>query len=439
MKTLRFAPLLLCLGALPLKATPPADDNPQADMAAATQAAAATAAEAALEPVAPVADDIPAAENTDVAALPAEAAPAQEAPVAASKPVAANMRNGLEIHQQLLDNLSGSGCESANTRWRSHYARASQRLANPDDELLALFGYVVDEIVKAGLPSEYALIPFIESRYNPSARSGAGPAGMWQFIATTARNQGITMNASYDGRYSVIESTRAAVRYLQNLHKMFGGNWQLAMMGYNAGEYRILGAIRQSGQSPRNADLGKINSGIPAISRAYVEKLHAISCLMKQAGRQADWRAKLDRPVPRLVPTEAGNATSLQQWAQTRALNPAMLARLNPALASGALRTGNHAPQLLAPAVSPSAAVAATARRALGSSVIASGSAAGQLAGNNGQHARPATHTVKPGDSLWSITRRYGTSTAELMRLNGLRPTSTLRPGMVLKLDETAP
>lgn len=431
MKTLRFAPLLLCLGALPLRATPPADDNPQADMAAATPAA--TAAEAALEPVVPASESmataaVPVAENTDAAAQPVNNA-------AAGAP---DMRNGLEIHQQLLDNLSGSGCEAANMRWRSHYARAPQRLANPDDELLALFGYVVDEIVKAGLPSEYALIPFIESRYNPAARSGAGPAGMWQFIATTARNQGITMSGSYDGRYSVIESTRAAVRYLQNLHKMFGGNWQLAMMGYNAGEYRILGAIRQSGQSPRNADLGKINSGIPAISRAYVEKLHSISCLMKQAGRQADWRARLDRPVPRLVATETGNATSLQQWAQTRALNPAMLARLNPALASGALRTGNHAPQLLAPAASSAATVAATARRALTSSVIASGSAAGQLA-SNGQRARPATHTVKHGDSLWSITRRHGISTAELMRLNGLRPTSTLRPGMVLKLDETRP
>ncbi|PJK15313.1 lytic transglycosylase [Lysobacteraceae bacterium NML07-0707] len=432
MKTLRFAPLLLCLGAWPLKATPPANENPQPEAPAAVsspQTAAATTAEAALEPVAPVADDIPVAENTEVAVP----------PVKATTTAAPEMRNGLEIHQQLLDNLSGSGCEAANTRWRSHYARAPQRLANPDDELLALLGYVVDEIVKAGLPSEYALIPFIESRYNPSARSGAGPAGMWQFIGTTARNQGITMSGSYDGRYSVIESTRAAVRYLQNLHKMFGGNWQLAMMGYNAGEYRILGAIRQSGQSPRNADLGKINSGIPAISRAYVEKLHSISCLMKQAGRQADWRAKLDRPVPRLVASEAGNATSLQQWAQTRALNPAMLARLNPALASGALRTGQHAPQLLAPAVSPSAAVAAaTARRALGSSVIASGSAAGQLA-SNGQHARPVTYTVKPGDSLWSITRRHGISSMELMRLNGLRPTSTLRPGMVLKLDETRP
>lgn len=435
MKPLQFAPLLLCLAALPLKATPPADGQPQPDANAVAPTAEAVSESSAKDSTAP-------AEPAEAAAAapPAEAPPAQEAPVAASQPVAANMRNGLEIHQQLLDNLSGSGCESAHTRWQSHYARAPQRLANPDDELLALFGYVVDEIVKAGLPSEYALIPFIESRYNPSARSSAGPAGMWQFISITARNQGITMNGAYDGRYSVIESTRAAVRYLKILHRMFGENWQLAMMGYNAGEHRILGAIRRSGQSPSNADLSKINSGIPAISRAYVEKLHSISCLMKQASRQPSWRAKLDRPVPRLIAAEPGSAVSLQQWAQSRSLDPAMLARLNPALASGTLRTGSNAPRLLAPASSQLIAnAAATANRASTANLIAAGSAAGQLAGNGGKRARPATHTVSHGDSLWSITRRYGISTAELMRLNGLRPTSTLRPGMVLKLDETAP
>ncbi|MDO4710018.1 MAG: transglycosylase SLT domain-containing protein [Pseudomonadota bacterium] len=424
MKTLRFAPLLLCLAALPLQATPPASDSPQPGTPAAEPAAESM----------PAAAPEPAPETSPVAA------PAEATPAPAPKPVPASMRNGLEIHQQLLDNLSGSGCESAHARWRSHYARAPQRLANPDDELLALLGYVVDEIVKAGLPSEYALIPFIESRYNPSARSGAGPAGMWQFIGSTARNQGITMNGSYDGRYSVIESTRAAVRYLKSLHRMFGENWQLAMMGYNAGEYRILGAIRQSGQSPRNADPGKISSGIPAISRTYVEKLHSISCLMEQAHRQADWRAKLDRPVPRLVATEAGSPVSLQQWAQARALNPAMLARLNPALASGALRADRNAPLLLAPAGHlPAATAAALAKSASTGHLIAAGSAASQLAGHGSKYPRPATHTVKRGDSLWSITRRHGISTAELMRLNGLRPTSTLRPGMVLKLDETRP
>ncbi|PJK12945.1 lytic transglycosylase [Lysobacteraceae bacterium NML120232] len=426
MKTLPLIPLLLCFAALPLKAAPPTDSPLQPATPSTTPATPAIEA-AAAEPA-------PATET------PPAAPPPVEAPLPAAKPATATQRNGLEIHQQLLDNLSGSGCESANARWQAHYARAPQRLANPDDELLALFGYVVDEVVKAGLPSEYALIPFIESRYNPAAQSSAGPAGMWQFIAITARNQGITMSGGYDGRYSVIESTRAAVRYLKNLHRMFGENWQLAMMGYNAGEYRILGAIRQSGQSPRNADLAKISSGIPAISRTYVEKLHSISCLMKQASRQAEWRAKLDRPVPRLIATEAGSAVSLQQWAKNRAVDPAMLARLNPALTNGALRIGSQAPQLLAPAGSQAvAATAAAIAPAPAASVIASGSAAGQLAGNRGKSARPTTHTVRSGDSLWSITRRYGISTTELLRLNSLRPTSTLRPGMVLKLDETRP
>lgn len=342
-------------------------------------------------------------------------------------------RNGLEIHQQFLGHLAGSGCDDAQDRWQTHYARAPQRLANPNDELLALFGYVLDEIVKAGLPSEYALIPFIESRYTPAAKSNAGPAGMWQFIATTARNQGITMSSSYDGRYSVIESTRAAISYLKHLHDMFGQNWQLATMGYNAGERRILSAIHQSGQSPRNADLGKISSGIPAISRAYVRKMHSITCLFKEADKQEQWRRQIDRPVPLLQAFTPDRAGNLRQWAAFNGLNYSHLSRLNPALTQIALRTGNNAPQILAPRI-------ASMPAQNGSMAPATELAGEQLSPELHQTpANPTHYTVKPGDSLWSITRRHGISSMELMRLNGLRPTSTLRPGMVLKLDETRP
>ncbi len=345
-------------------------------------------------------------------------------------------RSGLDIHRRFRENLAEADCRNASPRWRAHYARAPVRMARQDDELMSLFGYVVDEFIKAGLPTEYALVPFIESRYTPSARSAAGPAGLWQFIALTARNQGITMRPGYDGRYSVVESTRAAVRYFKILHSMFGGNWRLAIMGYNAGEYRIIGAIRRSGQSQRNADPGKLQ-GVPALTQAYVEKLHAISCLIEEADNREEWLRAVDRPVPFLVAEPMTDAApSLAQWAKTRALDGALLARLNPAHASGPLRAGaGH--HLLVPAGAAAATAVAERPAPVGAlpSVLASGSAAAALAGDGDGQSRPSTHTVQRGDSFWTIARRYKLSTAELLRRNGLKPGATLRPGMVLKLD----
>lgn len=349
-------------------------------------------------------------------------------------------RSGLEIHQRFRANLAESGCKNADPRWKQHYARAPRRMASHDDELMAVFGYVVDEFIKAGLPTEYALVPFIESRYNPSAKSGAGPAGLWQFIALTARNQGVVMRDGYDGRYSVVESTRAAVRYFKILHSMFGGNWRVAVMGYNAGEYRVIGAIKRSGQGQRSADAAKV-AGVPPITRAYVEKLHAISCLIEEAEDRQGWLEAIDRPVSVLTAERLdADHPSLNHLAEARALDPKLLARLNPALASGRLRSGSSAPKVLLPmGTTPptrNTASATDAHHVAAPGVIASGSAAAALSSRAVQRSGTGkTYTVQAGDSLWVVARRHGLSTAQLMRLNQLRPGSTLRPGMVLKLD----
>ena len=118
-------------------------------------------------------------------------------------------RNGIDIYAAFEDGLAEPGCEAgASARWRAHYANATGRLANARDDVLPLFGYVVDAMRAQGLPTEYALIPFVESRYHPDARNEGGPAGLWQMIGITARRQGVAMRAGYDGRLSPVESTR---------------------------------------------------------------------------------------------------------------------------------------------------------------------------------------------------------------------------------------
>ena len=367
-------------------------------------------------------------------------------------------RSGLEIHKRFRQHLAEPDCRNASPRWRAHYAHAPRRLAARDDELLAVFGYVVDELIKAGLPTEYALIPFIESGYKPAAKSSAGPAGLWQFIALTARNQGIPMRGGYDGRYSVVDSTRAAVRYLKILHSMFGRDWRVAIMGYNAGEYRLIGAIKRSGMSQRSADAERIQ-GVPALTRAYVEKLHAISCLIEQADDRESWLKAIDRPVPLLAAEQVeADAASLDAWARARQLDPALLKRLNPALAGGSLDGGKQAPLLLAPlradrgvlanvdalpAQDPEAPVATGAapppKQPQVAPPQATASPAPTPASPSNAAVASGTHVVAKGESWWTIARSHKLSLAELLPRNGLKSGTPLRPGMVLKLDAARP
>ena len=259
-------------------------------------------------------------------------------------------RSGRDIYAQFRAGLADPHCEGNDSRrWRAHFAAAPVRLIARDNEVLPLFGYVVDALRAASLPTEYALIPFVESGYKPGARSAGGPAGLWQMIATTARSHAVPMRAGYDGRLSPVDSTRAAVRYLKTLHGMFAGDWRLAVMAYNAGEYRVFGALRRSGQEARNADPEKLTS-LSGISRSYVRKLHALSCLFNAADDDAEWMRALDRQVPILeaVPLPVG-ASTLGKWAASHGLDAATLLRLNPALSNGRNPPGPWRPQILVP------------------------------------------------------------------------------------------
>lgn len=326
-------------------------------------------------------------------------------------------RSGAEIYARFRAGLADKSCSASETsRWRSHFAHAPRHLTDSQRDVLPLFGYVVDQLIEAGLPTEFALIPFVESGYRPDARSPSGPLGMWQFIAITARNQGVPMRDGYDGRLSPVDSTQAAIRYLRTLYGMFGGNWELAVMGYNAGENRILGALRRSGQSARNADTSKLG-GVPDITRAYVRKLHALACVLDEADDRPQWRSAMQRQVPLYTDVDLPAGTrNLDDWASRNGINAQVLRRMNPAFAGGRV-PGERRVRVLAPVdgeefwkdVSPAQAM------------MPSGSG--------------RSHTVQSGDTAGAIARRYGVPVAELLRRNGLHPASVLRPGQVLRID----
>lgn len=381
--------------------------------------------------------DVPApAKGTSDAEAGAAASPSAVAPI--------TTRSGREIYQRFRDGLADPACPTGSSpRWRAHFAAAPKRLASQGDDVLPLFGYVVDAVREASLPTEYALIPFVESGYKPGARSPGGPAGLWQFIALTARNHQVPVRPGYDGRLSPVDSTRAAVRYLKTLHGMFAGDWRLAVMAYNAGEYRVLGALRRSGQNARNARPESL-PGLSGITHAYVQKLRALSCLLEQANDRDEWLRALDRPVPLLqAQVLPADARELDRWSATQGLDAAAVRRLNPAFANGRIARGTTALRVLAPLgpgatpvqvaiATPPPGLVADGTGDAQPSAIATAGAAADVPGPAGHRS----HTVARGESLWTIARRYRVATSELIARNKLDARGRLRPGMVLRIDD---
>lgn len=192
-------------------------------------------------------------------------------------------RTGKEVFDRLNRYFKPLNCDDKSAHiWLKTYS-------NPKDfsahvvRVLPMLDYVSREFERSKLPSEYALVPFIESRYNPSTKSKSGPGGLWQMISSTAIHLGIKVNAQYDGRYSPIDSTRGAIKYFTELGKNFTG-WHTILMAYNAGGSRLRYAMKKQGL--KTADIqNKLPTGLDNHTYAYVRKIQAIACLIAEPAR----------------------------------------------------------------------------------------------------------------------------------------------------------
>ena len=143
--------------------------------------------------------------------------------------------------------------------------------------------HVVQELEKRGMPTELALLPFIESAFNPQALSTANAAGMWQFIPSTGRNFNLKQNMFTDERRDVLASTDAALNYLQKLYGMFG-DWQLALAAYNWGEGSVQRAINRNLAAGLPIDFNTLSAQMPLETRNYVPKLQAVKNIIATPG-----------------------------------------------------------------------------------------------------------------------------------------------------------
>ncbi|MGI2324104.1 MULTISPECIES: lytic transglycosylase [Methylococcus] len=159
------------------------------------------------------------------------------------------------------------------------YLKRAQKRAEP-------FLYtIVRQLEKQKMPGELALLPIVESAFQPHAVSPARAAGIWQFIPETGRRYGLKRSRSYDGRRDVYASTRAAIKYLKKLHNDFNGDWLLAIAAYNCGEGAVAKAIQRN--EARNLPTDFWSLDLPDETKAYVPRLLAVSKVFANADKYA--------------------------------------------------------------------------------------------------------------------------------------------------------
>ncbi|MET0379770.1 MAG: LysM peptidoglycan-binding domain-containing protein [Spongiibacteraceae bacterium] len=344
--------------------------------------------------------------------------------------------------------------------------------------------YIAAAVEQRNMPAELALLPFIESAYDPFALSRSGASGLWQFIPGTGKKFGLHQTDWFDGRRDVIASTDAALDYLQFLHDKFDGDWLLAVAAYNCGEGTIQRAIEHNRRLGKPTDFW--NLSIRDEPRTYVPRLLALSRIVADPRRYGITLYH----VPNRAYFAAVNtygALDLNKAANLAGVSVDEMRKLNPGLRRLATHPqGPH--KILVPANAAdrfSQQLAQTPpgqrfsnqdyqdyRVAAGDTLLsisrqfavdpAAIASVNRLGGNNvgvGQlllipggrtptaavapplaastvGAANTTHTVAVGETLWQISKRYGVKAADIQRWNSLGSNS-LRPGQRLTIAAT--
>ncbi|MGB8328337.1 MAG: transglycosylase SLT domain-containing protein, partial [Steroidobacteraceae bacterium] len=187
---------------------------------------------------------------------------------------------------------------------------------------------IVSDAETRGMPLELALLPVVESAFEPYAYSSSRASGLWQFVPGTGSRFGLKQDWWYDGRRDVVESTRAALDYLQYMHDRFDGDWLLAVAGYNCGEACVAHAVRVNRAAGRPIDFWSLK--LPAETRAYVPKLLAMRRLVADP---ASYGIAFG-PIPDesyFTRVETGGQIDLKLAAELAGITPEELFELNPA------------------------------------------------------------------------------------------------------------
>ncbi|MFC6440592.1 LysM peptidoglycan-binding domain-containing protein [Pseudobowmanella zhangzhouensis] len=213
------------------------------------------------------------------------------------------------------------------TEQRNWYLKHPHYLLRVSKRAEPFLYHIIDAIEQRNLPMELALLPIVESAFDPFAYTHGRAAGMWQFIPGTGKRFGLKQEWWYDGRRDVMASTRAALDYLEYLLKMFDGNWLHALAAYNSGEGRVLNAIKYNKRKGLNTDFWALD--LPKETRAYVPKLLALKdILVNHREMDESWFPIANQPLTELV--DVGSQIDLAKAADMAGLTVKELHALNP-------------------------------------------------------------------------------------------------------------
>ncbi len=283
---------------------------------------------------------------------------------------------------------------------------------------------ILDVFRQKGLPDELVFTAMIESGFNPVAVSRAGAKGLWQFMAPTARRYGLRIDEWLDERLDPEKSTMAAARHLLDLYAVFG-SWNLVQAAYNAGEMRVLQAIRAMGTS----DFWTLRSGqvLPDETKNFIPAIQAATLIAREPERYGFVSTPAE-PLSYEVVT-VPRSTSLTRIAARSDIPIDVFERLNPELK--VKQTPPDGPYPLKVPVGGARAVRAALEREAPARVITVSTRAPDP--RRGKVA-PTIHVVKPRETAVAIAKRYGISVADLARWNDLGETSRIRPGDRLRV-----
>lgn len=392
-----------------------------------------------------------------------------------------------DVWTHLVNQFQFAQCEdnpeaAAWTEWFGQRVDYMQRVL---DRARPWIGDIAQELERRAMPGELALLPVVESAYDPFAYSHGRASGTWQFLEPTARWLGLEINEWYDGRRDVYASTRAALDYLQQLNARFDGDWDLALAAYNGGQGRVARAIERNARNQRPVDWRAL--ALPRETRAYIPKLHGLACLFADP-EPHPFEVPRWFNEPLVTRIELPGPTDVVVLAHHSGIDIPALVALNPGL-NGHLTSPTGPHHLIVPSdqaervmtVLPTLAPALLVHS--DEIVVRSGDTLSGLAQRhhtsisalresnqlNGDFlrvgqtlrlpgtAQPQTdsaladryqeltrlqqrllptrrfqHQVQPGESLWTIARRYGVSIADLRQWNRLGNNSLIRPGQTL-------
>jgi membrane-bound lytic murein transglycosylase D len=292
------------------------------------------------------------------------------------------------------------------TRWFANHPAYLDRTFKRGERYLY---HIVGEIEARGLPLELALLPVVESAFNPIAYSRARASGLWQFIPATGRQYGLKQNWYYDGRRDVVAATTAALDYLQFLHDEFDGDWLLAVAAYNCGEANVARAIKRNRAAGKPTDFFSLK--LPRETRAYVPKLLAMRRLVNDPAAHGLIFAPIPNQ-PYFAKVATGGQLDLKVAAELAELPKEELLALNPAFNHWVTDPdGPH--HLLVP-------LDRQERLTVGIAALPPS-----------ERVRVVYHRVRKGDTLGGIADKYNVSVAMLKSTNKIRGT-LIHPGQDL-------